>query len=124
MPDKDRAQDRAEQRQHDRAERQERIIAHFESILDDVKYPVTTEELKVELRDSPQELTGETESLGSVLDRLDDQYQDADEARDAIMEHLGEAEHAKPASTEREERAETRRETRDHVDTVDGDDEH
>lgn len=120
MPSKDRAQDRAEQRKHERAERSERIVREFERVLDDVKYPVTTQELKAELRDSPQEMTGETESLGSVLDRMDDRYENEQEARDAVMEHLGEAEHAKPASTEREERAETRRETRDRVDDVDG----
>lgn len=122
MPSKDRAQDRAEQRQHERAERQERIFEHFEAILDDVKYPVSTDELQAEFRDAPDEVVNESESLGSALDRLDDQYDDADEAREAVMEALGEAEHADPATTEREEVAETRRETRDHVDTV-GDEE-
>jgi hypothetical protein len=120
MPSKDRAQDRAEQRKHDRAERQERILDHFEAVLNDVKYPVAAEELRAEFRDAPDEVVGEEESLGSVLDRLDDQYRDADEAREAIVELLGEAEHATPESTEREERVETRRETGDHVDTVDG----
>lgn len=120
MPSKDRAQDRAEQRKHDRAERQERIFEHFEAILDDVSYPVSSRELKAEFRDAPDEVVGEDESLGSALDRLDDQYDDADEAREAVMEALGEAEHADPATTEREEVAETRQETRDHVDAVDG----
>lgn len=124
MPSKDRAQDRAERRQHERAERNERIIEHFEAVLNDVKYPVTAEEIRAEFRDAPDEVVGEEESLGSVLDRLDDEYRNADEAREAIMEHLGEAEHSQPAETEREEVAETRRETRGQVDSVEGEGDH
>lgn len=120
MPSKDRAQDRAERRQHERAERNEHIIEHFESILNDVAYPVTGEKLRAEFRNAPDEVVNEEESLGSALDRLDDEYRDADEAREAIMGHLGDATSAKPEDTEREEIAETRRETREQTDTVEG----
>lgn len=122
MPSKDRAQDRAERRQHDRAERNERILDHFERLVDDVKFPANTAELRAELRDAPDEV-GESESLGSLLDRLDDEYADEQEARDAVVERLGEAEHASPEATEREEVAETRREQTGNVDDVDDVDE-
>lgn len=58
-------------------------------------------------------MVGEEESLGSVLDRLDDEYDDELTARTAILEELGEAEHTKPAET-----AEVQRETTGVVDGV------
>ena len=106
----------AERRQHDRHERQEEILTEFENAVDDVKFPSNSAEIKAELRDAPDEVVAEEESLGSVLDRLDDEFEDEQAARDAIMEELGEAEHADPATTEREEIAETERETTGHVD--------
>lgn len=121
MPDKDRAQDRAERRQRERAERNEHIVRHFEQVIDDVTFPANTAEIRAQLRDAPDEV-GETESLGSVLDRLEDEYATEQEAREAFRERLGEAEHAEPADTEREEVAETRREQTGNVADVDGDD--
>ena len=109
----------AERRQRDRHERQEEILTEFESAVDDVKFPSNSAEIKAELRDAPDEVVAEEESLGSVLDRLDDEYDDEQAAREAVMEELGEAEHADPAATERREVAETERETTGVVDDVD-----
>ncbi|GAB7014256.1 hypothetical protein [Halolamina salina] len=113
--------EQAERRQRDRRERQEEILSEFESAVDDVKFPSNSAEIRAELRDAPDEVVAEEESLGSVLDRLDDEFEDEQAARDAIMEELGEAEHADPATTEREEIAETERETTGVVDEIDED---
>jgi len=116
------ADEQAERRQRDRREGQEAILSEFESAVDDVKFPSNSAEIRAELRDAPDEVVAEEESLGSVLDRLDDEFEDDEAARDAIMEELGEAEHADPATTEREEIAETERETTGVVDEIDEDD--
>lgn len=111
MPDDDGVEARAKERQHERAERTERILRHFEELAEGVKFPSSSAELKAELYDAPDEVVGEEESLGSVLDRLDDEYESEVDARNAIMEELGEAEHTTPRETEAAELAETRFET-------------
>jgi len=111
--------ERAERRQRDRQQRQDEIIAEFEETIEGVKFPVHSAEIATEYRDAPDEVVAEEESLGSVLDRLDDEYDDEQTAREAILEELGEAEHASPAETERKEAAETERETTGVVDEVD-----
>jgi hypothetical protein len=112
------ADEKAERRQRDRHERQEEILEAFEAAVDDVKFPSNSAEIRAELRDAPDEVVAEEESLGSVFDRLDDEYEDEQAARDAIVAELGEAEHADPAATERREVAETERETTGVVDEV------
>mgnify|MGYP006282684717 FL=1 len=109
----------AERRQHDRHERQEEILTEFENAVDDVKFPSNSAEIKAELRDAPDEVVAEEESLGSVLDRLDDEYEDEISAREAVLEEFGESEHADPEITERREVAETERETTGVVDEID-----
>ncbi|MFB6087375.1 MAG: hypothetical protein ABEJ85_02545 [Haloarculaceae archaeon] len=120
MPSDERVQDAARERQRERAERTEHIVDHFEAVAEGVTFPTTSAELAAEYRDAPDEVVGEEESLGSVLDRLDDEYESLPEAREAILEELGEAEHAAPADTEREEVAETRDEELDRVESVEG----
>lgn len=114
--------EQAERRQPDRHQRQEEILTEFENAVDDVKFPSNSAEIKAELRDAPDEVVAEEESLGSVLDRLDDEYEDEISAREAVLEEFGEAEHAAPETTERREAAETERETTGVVDDVDGSD--
>ncbi len=103
-PDADRADDEAES---DRAgdpdrvqeaarERQRERTAHVESAMGDVgamlgehKYPTTSEELAVEYADQELDLPNETETLGSVFDRLvDERFESADEAREAVYDAL------------------------------------
>ena len=109
----------AERRQRDRHERQAEIRSEFEAAVDDVKFPSNSAEIKAELRDAPDEVVAEEESLGSVLDRLDDEYEDEISAREAVLEEFGESEHADPEITERREVAETERETTGVVDEID-----
>ncbi|MFB6220744.1 MAG: hypothetical protein ABEH90_04830 [Halolamina sp.] len=122
MADKDDPQEEAERRVRDRFERQEEILQEFEDIVDDVKFPTNTAELRAEYREAPDEVVGEEESLGSVLDRLDDEYEDELAAREAILEELGQAEHTNPAEQFEKEAAEVERETTGVVDEVDGED--
>lgn len=111
--------EKAERRQRERRERQAEILEQFEHAVDDVKFPTNSAEIRAEFRDAPDEVVAEEESLGSVLDRLDDEYEDPQAAREAILEELGEAEHANPAETEREEVAETEAETTGVVEEID-----
>jgi hypothetical protein len=58
-------------------------------MLGEHKYPATSEELAVEYGDQPLDLGNETESLGSVFDRLvDERFESADEAREAVHNEL------------------------------------
>lgn len=121
VPSDDRVTDRARERQRERHNRQAEVFDHFESVVDDVKFPTSSAELAAAFRDEPDEVVGEEESLGSVFDRLDDEYEDEVAAREALLAELGEAEHADPATTEREEVAETRAEQLDRTESVEDD---
>ncbi|WP_254535639.1 hypothetical protein [Halomarina litorea] len=92
MTDRDRAQDRAEQRKHDRAESVERIMESVEEDLGGRKYPVRSEELAKEYADQPLDMPNETESLGSVFDRMTntgrDEFGSAEEVREALYGEL------------------------------------
>lgn len=123
MADEKDPQDEAARRRRERHESREEIFEYVERLVDDMKYPTNSAEIRTAYRDSPQEIVGEEESLGSALDRLDDEYEDEVAAREAIMEELGEAEHAKPAETTEKEAAEVERETTGVVDEVDEDNE-
>ena len=123
MADETEPQEEAARRRRERHERREEIFEYVERLVDDVKYPTNSAELRTAYRDSPDEVVAEEESLGSALDRLDDEYEDEVAAREAIMEELGEAEHAKPAETTEKEAAEVERETTGVVDEVDEDEE-
>ena len=91
-PDHERVQERATDRQHERAAGIERTLGRV-GLLDESKYPVTAEELSVEYGDEAIDLPNETESLGSVFDRLvDERFETPEEAREAIYHELtGEA---------------------------------
>lgn len=88
-PDPDRAQDRAERRQHERTERVEDIVAHAGGLLGEHEYPTSSEELAADYADEPLDLPNETESLGSVFDRLtDERFETETEAREALYHEL------------------------------------
>ena len=91
-PDHDRVQESAKARRHDRTETIEDMLGDV-GMLDESKYPATSEELAVEYADQEIDLANETESLGSVFDRLvDERFESPDEAREAIYDELtGEA---------------------------------
>ncbi|WP_254545350.1 DUF5789 family protein [Halomarina pelagica] len=93
-PDPDRAEDRMGERQHERTERVEDVLDGVREDLGDRKYPVTSEELAMEYADQPLDMPNETETLGSVFDRLvDEEYDSPEEVREAVYRELtGEAE--------------------------------
>ena len=92
MPGDERDTDRARERQHDRAEHVENILDEVETDVSDRKYPVRSEELATEYADQPLDMPNETESMGSVFDRLDDEYDTPEEIREALHGELtGEA---------------------------------
>ena len=91
MPSDDRTEDPRD-RQHERAEHVENILDEVETDVRDRKYPVRSEELATEYADQPLDLPNETESMGSVFDRLDDEYDTPKEVRESLYDELsGEA---------------------------------
>ncbi len=91
--DLDRVQDRAERRQSERASTTESVLEEVERHLGDVEYPVRGEELAASYSTEALDLPNETESLGSVFDRLaNEEFESPAEAREAIYgEITGEA---------------------------------
>src|SRR6056297_1861097 len=92
-PDPEREQRHTRERQRERTESVEEMLGEAGQMLGEHKYPATSEELAIEYGDQPLDLGNETESLGSVFDRLvDERFDSADEAREAIYNELtGEA---------------------------------
>lgn len=103
-PDRDRAQDNIGRRKSERAETTESILADVERHLGEVEYPVSGEELATEYALDEIDLPNETESMGSVLDRLaTDQFESATAAREAVSgEITGEAGDRHEANPERD----------------------
>lgn len=87
-PETDSVQDAAEQRQHERAETVEDVLADVREDLGNRKYPVTSEELSTAYDDRPIDLPNETESLGSVFRRIDETFDDDEAAYDAVITEL------------------------------------
>jgi hypothetical protein len=87
--DEDDPMDSAAERQHDRAEHVEDIVSITEIDFGSHEYPISSEELAMEYADQPTDLTNETESLGSVFDRLtDESYDSPEEIRESIYDEL------------------------------------
>lgn len=103
-PDRDRAQDRIGDRKAERAETTESVLEAVERHLGELEYPVTGEELSSEYATDPVDLPNETESLGSVFDRLaNEEFESAAAAREAIYGELtGEAAGRREANPERD----------------------
>jgi len=91
-PDPERVQESAVERRRERTSVVEDELGRV-GIFDETKYPVTSEELAVEYGDEVIDLPNETESLGSVFDRLvDERFESPEEVREAIYNELtGEA---------------------------------
>ena len=92
-PNRDRAQDRIGRRKSEVADHTESILEDVELHLGEMEYPVTSEELASEYANEPIDMPNETESLGSVFDRLaGEQYDSPEEVREAAYgEITGEA---------------------------------
>jgi hypothetical protein len=91
-PDRDRdPQESARERQRERAEAAESAAADGElgEMLSEHKFPTTSEELAVDYGDEPVDMANETESMGSVLDRLEgERFDSAREVEEAISNEL------------------------------------
>jgi len=88
-PDPERVQERAVERCRERDETVEDELGRVGDMLGEAKYPTTSEELAVEYGDQRIDLANETESLGSVFDRLvDERFESPEEAREAITNEL------------------------------------
>lgn len=92
-PDRDRVQDASEERTLERGRRTESILEEVERHFGEHAYPTTGEELAAEYATTEIDLPNETESLGSVFDRLEgEQFESAAEVREAVYgEITGEA---------------------------------
>ncbi|ELY67546.1 DUF5789 family protein [Natrinema versiforme] len=103
-PSRDRVQDRAEQRKAERADHTESILEDVERHLGEMEYPITSEEIAAEYGNEPIDMPNETESLGSVFDRLaGEQYDSPEEVREAVYgEITGEAGSPNEANAERD----------------------
>lgn len=98
-------QESARERQRDRAESAESAAAdEVADMLSEHKFPTTSEEIAADYGDEMIEMPNETESVGSVFDRLEgERYEDADEAREALYNELtGEAAGREEYNEERE----------------------
>ncbi|RQG87000.1 hypothetical protein EA462_15255 [Natrarchaeobius halalkaliphilus] len=103
-PDRDRTQDRAERRASRRADRTESILEDVDRNLGEFEYPITSEELAAEYGSEPIDMPNETESLGSVFDRLaGEQYADPEAVREAVYGAItGESGDRNEANAERD----------------------
>lgn len=92
-PDAEKEQQHARERQRERTESVEETLGQAGEMLGEHKYPATSEELATEYGDQPLDMMNETESLGSVFDRLvDERFESAEEAREAVYNEVsGEA---------------------------------
>ena len=70
-------QESANERRHEQVEAVEEILDSVDPALEEHSYPVSSEELSARYGSTNAELPNETESLGSVFDRLDDQEYDS-----------------------------------------------
>jgi hypothetical protein len=83
-------QESARKRQRERAESAESAAAdEFGEILSDHKFPTTSEEIAADYGQEPIDMPNETESIGSVFDRLEgERFEDARQAREALYNEL------------------------------------
>ncbi|WP_226021574.1 DUF5789 family protein [Halomicrobium salinisoli] len=101
--DTESVQENANERRHERTETIEDMLGDA-GMFDDMKYPVRGEELAVEYGDQSIDMPNETESLGSVFDRLvDEEFGSPQEVREAVYDAVtGEAAGPEEYNDERE----------------------
>jgi hypothetical protein len=108
----------AGRRRRERAKSAEDAARELDGYFDDVEYPVASEDLAMEYADQELEMANETESLGSVFDRLaGEEYGSPEEVREAVHgEVTGEAGGMGEANPERDLGTLDERESEDVVD--------
>jgi hypothetical protein len=119
QPDHDDVMEHARERSHDRSESVEDMLNRAAELLGEQMYPVTSEELATEYADEAIDLPNETESLGSVVDRLvDERFESRAEAREALFGEL--TGQAGPEAEDDEQRDLTDRDEEPQDDLADG----
>lgn len=78
--------DDARARQHERAEIVENMLADVREDLGQQRYPTTSEELAATYADDPTELPNETESIESAFDRIDERFENPEEAYQGLVD--------------------------------------
>ena len=103
-PDPEKVQEASQRRKHEMTEHSENILDEVQMDFGDHDYPVRGEELAAEYGAEEIDLANETESLGSVFDRLSDEtFDSAEDVREAVYGELtGEASEASEANPERD----------------------
>lgn len=112
----DSVQDEAAERQRERAAHVEDALAEVRTDLSEQSYPVSSEALSATYADQTIDLPNETESVGSAFGRLEGEFDNEEQAYDALVgeiggdeERMGHPEGDRPA-TWSESRAETQHE--------------
>lgn len=102
--DEESVQESAERRRRERAEHAEHASRELEGRFGEFEYPVSSEDLALEYGDETIDLANETESLGSVFDRLaGEQYESPEEVREAVYADItGDAAGMEEYNTERD----------------------
>lgn len=103
-PDHDKVQEASKRRKHEMSEHSENIMDQVQADFGDHDYPVRGEELAATYGNEEIDLANETESLGSVFDRLSDEtFDSAEDVREAVYgEITGEAAGMNEANEERD----------------------
>ena len=98
------ATDAAGRRRRERAKSAERASRELEGYFGEFEYPVSSENLAIEYSGQEIDVANETESLGSVFDRLaGEEYDSPEEVREAVRgEITGEAGGIGEANAERD----------------------
>lgn len=82
-------QESAKRRSHEMAEHAEHASRELDDRFAEFDYPVSSEELATEYSNETIDLANETESLGSVFDRLaGEQYESPEEVREAVYNDI------------------------------------
>ena len=108
------------ERKHEHVEAVEEILDAVDPALEEHAYPVNSEDLSAQYGETVLELPNETESLGSVFDRLeDDEYDSPMAAKEAVLDAVS-ATSSDPTTAEadRESRPGTRGAPQEVVDDL------
>ena len=85
-------QESANERRHEHVEAVEAILDSVDPALEEHAYPVNSEDLSAQYAESVEGLPNETESLGSVFDRLeDDEYDSPMAVKEAVLREVSDA---------------------------------
>ncbi|MFB6131449.1 MAG: hypothetical protein ABEJ28_11595 [Salinigranum sp.] len=91
--DADRVEDAAIDRQRERTEHVEDVLEAVREDLGRQKYPVESAELAAYYADTPLDVPIETEWIGSAFDRIDNSFEDAQEAYEALVTEYERGQH-------------------------------